>query len=164
MSEFKPGTVAVATVRGVPNIRVFRSVGALSTCVWSVAEGIPHTRLTEDSVTDVRPLVVLDLDDPYLYGCSAVVKDPAKIVAALRDTNSVAAHGIARQIEAQTTPPRIPEPSMYGVVSSEDDCGLTTYFWHSPHGGWHGESGSVFEWADLPNPVLVRDGIEGGAK
>jgi len=71
-------------------------------------------------------------------------------------------HMLADQIEAQTKPPRIPEPSLYGVVSSEDDRGLTTYFWHS-HGGWHGENGSLVEWDDLVDPVLVRDGIEGAS-
>ena len=67
-------------------------------------------------------------------------------------------HRVADEMD-RVNPPRIPEPSLYGVVSSEDDAGLTTYFWHS-HGGWHGENGSLFEWEDLVDPVLVRPGIE----
>lgn len=63
----KPGQVCVATVRGVEGVRVMRLNDGLSSAVWASVETFPH-RLHEDhAVTDVRPLVVLDLgSDPHL--------------------------------------------------------------------------------------------------
>lgn len=52
----------------------------------------------------------------------------------------------------------IPEPGLYGVVSTDDAEGLTTYRWRS-HGGWHGEDGSLHEWDELVDPALVREGV-----
>ena len=104
-----------------------------------------------------KDAVLLDLDTVLggvdMGGWEYVVGTLRKDVHARATRNK-----IADQIEAQTKPPRIAEPGLYGVVSSEDDRGLTTYFWHS-HGGWHGENGSLSEWEDLVDPVLIRPGV-----
>jgi hypothetical protein len=102
------------------------------------------------AVTDVRPLVVLDLHDFY--------DGAVDFVATLRALNSETADWLADQIEEQVKPARIDEPGLYGVVSTEDPEGLVTYRWHS-HGGWHGEDGSIHEWDDLIDPTLVREGL-----
>ena len=67
-----------------------------------------------DDIEIVRPLVMLDLDKAR--GCWADTNDPAAIVERLRETNSVAAHAIADQIEAQTRPPKPDEPTGLGAV------------------------------------------------
>lgn len=55
MTTYVPGAVAVATVRGVPNVRVWRSQAT--------------TWLDEVDVTDARPLVVIDpADNPWSPG------------------------------------------------------------------------------------------------
>ena len=61
MSTYQPGTVAVATVRGAPNVRVVR-VDYATTPEWMSFEQVcgPLWHSAE-FVTDVRPLVVLDL-------------------------------------------------------------------------------------------------------
>ena len=162
MSTYEPGTVAVATVRGVPNLRVMRTTGtAGGDDIWLTVEHVGgwRTHIATD-VTDIRPLVMLDLDDPDAYGCSAVVHDPAKIVSALRETNSVAAHAIARQIEAQTKPPRIPEPGLWGVVEAGSNAHPTRRKWVRYGMGWRDLTGNPQQWSDLIDPTLVRPGVE----
>lgn len=62
MSTYELGTVAVATVRGVPNVRVIRRATG-----WASAVEIDGRRMFHPdriaAVTDIRPLVVLDPED-----------------------------------------------------------------------------------------------------
>ena len=121
MSDWKPGTVAKATVRGVPDVTVFRRDVSEGFCDWahdSVAVG--YTCSHDPDVTNVRPLVVLDIDN--LRACEAEAASPALAAKRLRATNSVVAHAIADQIEAQTKPPKPAEPTGLGAVV-EDDLG-----------------------------------------
>ena len=116
-AAYEPGTVAVATIRGMPNVRVMRVAGELSSAEWASAVGTPH-RLHEDwSVTDIHPLVVLDLPErvvPALVEYLRGVGDQ-KIAGDWLDL-------IADQIEAQTKPPKPAEPTGLGAVV-EDAAG-----------------------------------------
>src|SRR5690242_11464096 len=73
MSDFKPGTVAKATVRGVPDVTVFRRYSPdAGVRDWAYNPDPEHgLNYSCDSdvanvVTDVRPLVVLDPENPSL--------------------------------------------------------------------------------------------------
>ena len=162
MSAYPLGTVAWADIDGVGSYKVMH-IGTENGTAWAHTNDETGQVLTsQDRLSNIRPLVVLDLE---VIGKHLPTRgDWSEAVHSLRHKKDPAAFfttnlRIAEQIEAQTKPPRIPEPSLYGVVSSEDDAGLTTYFWHS-HGGWHGENGSLVEWNDIHSPKLIRDGIE----
>lgn len=68
MAEYEPGMVAVATVRGVPNVRVMRTDDTLTTRPWwvSVAPvGVGYRWHHDDVVRDIRPLTLLDAGGPW---------------------------------------------------------------------------------------------------
>lgn len=110
MKGDEPGTVAVATVRGVPNVRVFCYRVRSGECQWDSAERVHGSISHGDAdVTDVRPLVVLDLD--------------ASERAALRKRalESFDFHCVTvRAIEQQTKPPKPAEPTGLGAVVEDD--------------------------------------------
>lgn len=106
--EFAPGTVAVATVRGVGGVRVMRYAepgGCVDWFASGVVEGSTGHR--DEHVTDVRPLVVLDLDG----------QDVPSLLRHLR--GSPGCHfcaPMADQIEEQTRDPKPAEPTGLGAV------------------------------------------------
>ena len=169
MSEYKPGTVAVATVRGVPDVQVIRTVdhpdgGKGWVSATSVGSHYTHTDM---QVIDVRPLVVLDPEDAAQPSPSFRARNAAWLrayAARLREGGFHTAadmHGyIADQIEAQTKPPRIPEPEGVGAVveaSSRYFPSGATYV-RTAHHRWASPDGFC-TWDDLINPVLIREGV-----
>jgi hypothetical protein len=165
MTTYEPGTVAIATVQGVPNVKVVRVEGSLVNAPWVTTEKLPGCGSWhyESDVTDVRPLVVLDLDDPSLsgnYGARV-----ANLIDHLRDGTAIAKH-LADQIEAQTRPPRIPEPGWGEKVRSRAGDDPKTYKWlryttnPNVQDQWVSEFCSPRPWSDLIDPVLVREGVE----
>lgn len=171
MSEYEPGTVAVATVRGVGGVQVIRTCdhpyggnGWIS--ATSVAGTYAHK---DDNLTDIRPLVVLDVD--ALKGKMVAppsVEELPRWLRSLADSNrhgkdvlgSVAARLLADQIEAQTKPPRIPEPGNYGVVEAGIAGGEGRYRYVRDGSHWYTLRGAQRWWHELIDPVLVREGIE----
>lgn len=123
--QYAPGTVAVATVRGVPNVRVFRNVGGW----WSVGTSNPksETSAFDSYVTNVRPLVVLESD----LGGNWTTKGLREGARRCRDAASefgvanvaVLLHRLADEIEQQPRPPKPPEPTGLGAVV-EDRSGV----------------------------------------
>jgi len=111
--------------------------------------------------TDLRPLIVLDLEDP------------AETVRHMRAESAPwdCIEQIARQIEAQTKPARIPEPGLWGVV----EASFTSQRIQQPFlrdnlkanvgGGWVSIYGPPetdkrrVEWDDLIDPTLIREGL-----
>ena len=168
MSTYEPGTVAVATVRGVPNVRVMRCGPKQPFWMSPEYEGDDQGsdrqwRMHSDrEVTDVRPLVVLDL--AQIDEIAATTWH--EVTGNLLRTDSPTAICIADQIEAQTKPPRIPEPGLWGVVEAHPQArtGRPVHFLRdSEHedAPWRSiADGSAWEWDSLVDPVLVRDGIE----
>lgn len=125
MSDYEPGTVAVATVRGVKGVRVYR----YRSSAWVSARPVDQTRFHGDTfVTDIRPLVVVDLDDPaefarILRGV-AMPGRPSEGDCKHIINGSISARRltvIADQIEAQTKPPRIPEPTGLAAVVKDSN-------------------------------------------
>ena len=169
-ATFEPGTVAVATVRGVPNVRVVLTSGTMQAGnYWVSVEYVEGCRMhAAENVTDVRPLVVLDLDQvsAHLHPNELA---RGVVPAMLRDTESIAARKIAEQIEAQTKPPRIPEPGPWGVVQASvethgDQRGRFVRDGDDPSGHWECiDWPGTYGWTHLVDPVEIRAGIEGGA-
>lgn len=115
MSGYEAGTVAVATVHGIPDVRVMRTTGiGGGDVIWLTAEQLKGTRLhLARDVTDIRPLPVLDLND--------APRNPLSVVEHLRELASegefcALADWIADQVEAQVKPPKPDEPGLGGVV------------------------------------------------
>lgn len=103
--KYKPGTVAVATVQGVPNVQVYR-YNAES---WISSDLVKGMRVHHDRyVTEVRPLVVLDPDK-----ASGVVDAPKYVADLLRDTGTPTLIDLAAQIETQTRPSK---PEVHGTL------------------------------------------------
>ncbi len=103
VSNYEPGTVAVATVRGQKNVRVMRA----DRWGWMSAVTVDHFVQHEDShVTDIRPLVVLDLSGlgPLTF---------QRLLFTLRSDDW---HWVVAQIKEQTKPPKPPEPTGLGAV------------------------------------------------
>lgn len=165
-SEYKPGTVAVATVRGVENVRVMRAMREW----WLSATTVGgHQSHCDESVTDIRPQVLLDLDD---YSGEQAVNYLRNLARESRDFAGNSGRVgklallIADQIEAQTNPKRIPEPGLWGVVvadwDSRSDRGIPRAEWiHVMGGQWQSAISAVrAPWVDLIDPVLVRKGVD----
>ena len=76
-------------------------------------------------------------------------------------------HAIADQIEAQTKPPRIPEPGLWGVVEAEakgvnGNTVTARKRWVRDEQGWIEVAGNGWRVSDfkyLVDPVLVREGV-----
>ena len=149
MSTYERGTVAVATVRGVPNVRIAFADADDTRYQWFVISGDAADWVPNDAITDINPLVVIHNGDwPSL-------------IRLLRESGF---DSLPDQIEAQTKPPRIPEPGLWGVVEAGCD-GLGRRTWlhvnENPAGNdWASTDGWHRVWADLENPTLVRPGIE----
>ncbi len=110
-AEYEPGTVAVATVRGEPNVRVMRRDDR----IWMAPTTISGANVHHDhEVTDVRPLVVLDLDETDREVLPKWLRRNADLDGLARD--------VARQVEEQVTAqdraryPKPEEPSGLGAV------------------------------------------------
>lgn len=121
-TTFEPGTVAVATVRGVPNVRVMAGYGTAEPRLRWVTTDDRLVDAEDEGwwfsyqVTDVSPLVVLDLSGG---------RDLRYTVADLRDaakrTRNTRLAEIADQIEGQTRPPKPAEPTGLGAVVEDAD-------------------------------------------
>ena len=157
MSTYEPGSVAVATVRGVPNVRVM--------CIddenfpWIVDTG--HRQKSHD-VTDIRPLVVLDLD-PALDHMGGGMSDLPEVLKDMRHGGGIFADRIANQIEAQTKPPRIPEPGWGGIVeASVREHDMRPLWTPNDQGFWACKDPDEYarNWGELIDPTLVRPGVE----
>ena len=129
MSAYAPGTVAMVTWRNAepgegPGVRIRVAQGETDAPYASRRDAWwgPNGYLTDDSVTDVRPLVVLDLNETQLRVVvrrllSAAAEDDAADSHPGRGlTTSNAYRKAATQIETQMGPPKPQEPQGLGAV------------------------------------------------
>ena len=151
MTDYKPGTVAKATVRGVPDQRVMRHKDGGWFSV-EYADGFRHHRHLD--VTDVRPLVVLDLKSANPDSNPEILFE--NTLRALRKYGTVGTRGIARQIEEQTRP-AIEEPGLWGVVR---DTAGEVWVCTEPHRWTRILDGVEWPWVDIDNPEVVREGVQ----
>lgn len=171
--NYEPGTVAVATVRGVPNVRVIRDDRKDAWLSGATIDGFQFHVRTQ--VTDVRPLVVLDVGDSEFAAkmmietlCIAQARISGSIVDLHRKRSDIARlQALIDQIEAQTKPPRIPEPPAFGAEVTAGQKGAPVprrwiRAYSNPAIGSHPwtDGNHLARWDDLIDPVLVRPGIE----
>ena len=163
-TTYKPGTVAKVTLRCLMADGKPKANDAGDTYLafwddynrqWVSAEAGALCKAGDFWHLDVRPLVVLDLDDIH----------PPSLIAMLRADadarhGNIALHEVADQIEAQTKPPRIPEPGLWGVVEATGATLPRRRWIHHEEGRWVCDTGVWRYWDDLVDPVLIRDGIE----
>jgi hypothetical protein len=142
VSALEPGKVYTATVRGETDV-VFKADE------FGLVKG---SSTPSSSVTDARPLIVLDLLPTQVIGLVHLLSNPLR-----HDW----AGPIADQIEAQTKPARIPEPGLWGVVRASLPDDTTVCSWvHIRGSRWYTEHHGVAAWDVLVYPTLERDGIE----
>lgn len=172
--DYEPGTVAVATVRGVKGVRVMRTThGSLSSYGWvsdAIAGGTRHHPLHR--VTDVRPLVVLDLDgspEP-----ATLLRFIGRMLADGRsgyERESQWLAGLAEQIETQTKPARPAEPTGLGAVVRglggrkfvrvcSRHPGDDGYDWRAD--GALGSDSSNRAWRDIDAVEVLHEGHQSG--
>jgi hypothetical protein len=161
MRALEPG-IYKATVRGVAD-QIVMLTDSNSTDTWitvNTQRGGQSSRwFSTVDITDVRPLIVLDLSDP------------AEVVKNLRDMTAWSSRPrlseIADQIEAQTKVPRIPEPTESGtrVMSRlagscrerEEFLRITSS--DSQRFSWVClRTGDVYRWAALIDPNVIHQG------
>lgn len=158
MSEYEPGTVAVATVRGVPNVRVFR----YSEVSWVSSEPVKHTLVhheVEGHVTDVRPLVVLDPEDREQVERLASACRAAFGWRTGADENDVTQTQVA--LRSLTRPPKPDEPKgRYAEVEDGDG-----YVWfRDPVGSWRRVDSPgnyvCHMWESVPAVRVLSEGVQ----
>lgn len=161
-TEYEPGTVAVATIQGESVRVVADHDGCWIVFGHSFFKSIKQNN--DHYITDIRPLVVLDLDDPRatlaVLGDHAIELDNAGSTYSLPVLNE-----LRDQIREQTKPPRIPEPGLWGVVEAHVMSGSNpqaTYRWVRTAVGWVpiGSMQRPHDWSDLFDPTLIREGVE----
>lgn len=139
-TNYEPGTVAVATVRGVENVRVMKTVNDAVWCTPKVVQdggfgGFYHDEGTH--VTDVRPLVVLDLDAPEVEKLRYALTRWAEWTSFVPEQKAITR--LLDQIEAQTKPPKPEEPTGLGAVVRDREGHPWTRIYGGPGKGpaWH---------------------------
>jgi len=160
VSALEPGWYK-ATVRGVPDVTiVIESVATgygYAVSAERVAGGVTHNL---SDVTDARPLIVLDLVNPRRF---------AELLRAFDNNGDTSFTLAADQIEAQTKPPRIPEPGLWGVVEAGStelpDKPRRMYIHTGADIKWSwiatdSDETNRWTWDNLADPTLIRDGIE----
>jgi hypothetical protein len=153
--------VAVATVRGVKGVRVALADPKDYASPWIILDGddagdwAPIMKMT-----DIRPLVVLDFRD-WTPECPRLVAEWIRGRASDHNCPSgSAALMVAQEIEAQTKPPRIPEPEQFGVVVASCPCDQEAQVnWVLISGVWLDRGGDRHGWDSLIDPVLIREGL-----
>ena len=159
MSEYEPGTVA--------------EIGWRMTSGKERALRIPYGWQTESGVlvaepTDIRPLVVLDLDTITTPEENCGIPASTEVVKCLNRAGESAggwrgtvAMRIADQIEAQVKPPRIPEPGLWGVVREgvDGDTYVRESFGTVRQWSRLGGQGLFVTWDEINNPTLIREGV-----
>jgi hypothetical protein len=150
MSTYEPAQVAVATVRGVEGVRIFRSQDD-----WISGDDVAGIFWhTESDVTDIRPLIALDLDDPAFT--AAALRDTLPEKARDHDRFDVEVLRLARQIEAAVKPPRIPEPGLGKHVTAGKPDGTRAEFVRVGSRHWSEiGTGSGWDWSELKDPEAV---------
>ena len=148
MSTYEPGTVAAATVMGVEGVRVFRTDDPARPWITALCE---HRHGAE--VTDVRPLVVLDIDAAN-PDADRSLKIEHLVDALRKDGRYISNTYIADQIEAQTKPA---EPTGLGAVVEASD-GQT---WVRRHPGGYAWVNGYQRWAEYDDINAVRVLSEG---
>ena len=151
MSTWPSGTIARATVRGVPDVLVMYHGNTWGwTSSVNAGGSLGHG---DEQVTDVRPLVVLDPADARCPRLSDVIRGFLTYIGSASARRDL--EWIADEIERQTKPPRMVEPG-WGerVVASSGGCPREVWLRRADC-LWEDASGALAPWADLIDPEPV---------
>ncbi len=120
MSGYEPGAVAVATVRGVKDVRVMRGAGIFQNHWYSNTPVTGSlTSFSDAEVTDVRPLVVLDPDNREDAVSLARVLDAEFARRGWANDGTPAPDvidAVHAALRTAARPPEPPEPTGLGAV------------------------------------------------
>lgn len=152
--EWEPGSVAlVDSWRGVKQIAFRTKRGDVDE--WCVLDGTDTRGLDLAGVIAVHPALVIDPEDreqvERLAAGYEQDSDPGEVAidqmqAALREL-------------ANPKPPRMDEPSLWGVVEAHVP-GIPRRRWvHHEEGRWVSDEGVVRPWDLLEEPELIREGV-----
>lgn len=157
MTDYKPGTVAEIGW----DMTSGRERAIFDGDRWGTESGCTVHR---DSVTDVRPLVVLDPDDResvaallQAYGDQYTAWTP--------DLDGSNVDRLQDALRSLTKPPRIPEPKGWGAVVRTDYPNPGSR-WVKGDQGWTNldASGAFLNWSEWEcikgEPTLIREGVE----
>lgn len=102
MTDYATCTVARATVRDVPEVLVMKAVRG-----WHLGHGVPgfpgtwQDEASDEDVTNIRPLVLLDLDFPLVLRLLKEIRDTIDPIDDLSGLQGVV-KTLVREIEQQT--------------------------------------------------------------
>ena len=147
--HYPPGTIAVATVRGVPDIRVMRTVDGWWLSFVKVDDDIYHA--TAD-LAEIRRLVVLNLHEANDTIPVSTVAEVA--IQTLRKSPYLSDSRLATQIKAQVLL-RPAEPTGLGAVVEVDG---DVRFVRLPDGMWTSEDESQ-PWDNLNVVRVLSEGV-----
>lgn len=162
MTDWKPGDLALATVRGVPDVLVTYRGDQYG---WPWQRIADENVLKASEVTDVRPAkavpadaVVIELDDGFLAGWSELLVS----LRMLRERGDLrlTLDSLIRQIEAQLPPPRPEEPTGLGAVveamAYTDE--VRNFVRREGVRPWVDATGSGHEWPELREVIVRSEG------
>jgi hypothetical protein len=159
MTDYKPGTVAKATVRNVTDVLVLRRETFQGGADWAhSADRVGYSCSGDHLVTDVRPLVVLDPDDT-----AAMDKIAENFFHEWSGCQGSLGIALAETLRKEAKPPRIPEPTGVGAVVQARIANAVGGPTLLVRGGyslrpWH--AGDLrLDWDSLVDPILVREGV-----
>lgn len=159
MNAHEPGTVARIDVgrdhrdhRDLLGLAGWNgSWGWVRTCEDGTGDPPPSVSVASGvAVSNIRPLIVLELDDPALT--VAAVRSAVRYVGP-----ALLLAGLASQIEAQITPPVSPTPEPTGRFAVVTDADGREGLRHGD-GGWRDIAGVRYPsgWSQFTQPVTVH--------
>lgn len=147
MHGINEGQTALATglVSGI-EVLAIKGSGA----IWWSATG----SFRDSDVVSARPVLVID---PYSRASIDQVAEEYDKRVPRRCR--VDRDDLAAALKAVIHPPRIPEPTTWGIVEASTSSMETGRVWtHHADGEWK-SGGSTIGWRGLINPTLIREGI-----
>jgi len=158
-NEFEVGRVYRATVWDKTDVTVVYTGPDQWVSMTPVRGDYWHSN---GDVTGLHPLIVLDLD--AIAADYLAPLDSGGVVAALKAGHIGIGKRIADQIAAQITPPkvRMEEPGLLGAVSAktESNPAVPRRFVRLAHGWVRENDGTCWDWADIIDPTLIREGVD----
>ena len=159
MTEYKPGTVARLKTWGkdATAVRYTRGWAYVPDMSGTGAGTVGYSDDDCGGFTDIRPLAVLDPADEVV---ETFVREHTNGTPG--NPTCVHSRPIARQIEAQTEPPRIPEPGLWGVVEAHTVGNPERRrFGRTKTDTWVPEQTATgYGWDELIDPTLIREGVQ----
>lgn len=157
-ANLEPGRVYRGTIEGIPDVLMLADDEGGVVGMTRVRGFLGHPA---NSVTNIRPQVVLDLEN---WHPATVASFCSQATGKSFDMNVTAFKcWLADQIAAQAKPYRIPQPARAARVTATLASTADRHWFLRIKGDgsvWVDlTDGNVYDWDDLIDPILVREGI-----